>query len=292
MISIIITSYNEPRTIGKSIERILANNLDCAYEILITAPDKETLDVAKKYSKKHRFIRTLKDYGKGKSAALNLAVSKARGDILVLTDGDVYIDRNSLKPLIDAFKDKTTGAISGNPVSINPKNTMFGYWAYVLTSIANETRINAQKYKKRFFCSGYLFAIRKSLFSKLPEGLLSEDGFISSRVYSKGYLIRYSENSKVYVKYPTTFRDWIIQKKRSAGGYNQIKKLTGMSLRSFGSESLGAFGLFKYLSNLSEVIWLIELFLARLYLWAVIYRDITIKKKSHKEIWKRVESTK
>ena len=75
MISIIITSYKEPKTISKSIEAILKNNLK-NYEILVTAPDSETLNVAKKHSKKNKKIKMLRDLGKGKPAALNLAVSK------------------------------------------------------------------------------------------------------------------------------------------------------------------------------------------------------------------------
>ncbi len=290
MISAIITAYKEPRTIGKAIEQIARQKI--AGEILVTAPDKETLNEAKKLSKKYKNIRLIKDNGKGKPAALNLAVSKAKGDILILTDGDVYVGDNSLKYLRDILSDKTIGAVSGNPVSINPKDNKYGFWAHMLTRVANEIRKGAIKNKRRFFCSGYLFAIRKKLFPRLPEELLSEDGYISNNVYQKGLSIGYSENSKVYVKYPDTFDDWIKQKKRSAGGYNQIRKMVGENMRSFGSESLGAFKFFKFVSGLRELFWLIELYFARLYLWYAIYRDINLKKKSHKEIWQRVESTK
>ncbi|MFA5258563.1 MAG: glycosyltransferase family 2 protein [Candidatus Pacearchaeota archaeon] len=291
MISIIITAYKEPSTIGKAIEQILKNNLT-NYEILVTAPDNETLNVAKIYSKRYKFVRTLKDEGKGKPAALNLAVSNAKGNILILTDGDVYVGGDSLSFLIKPFENPKIGAVSGNPVSLNSRKNRLGFWAYVLTSIASKRRLTALKLKRRFFCSGYLFAIKKSLFPKLPEELLSEDGFISNNVYKKGYNLSYSEKSKVYVKYPTTFDDWVIQKKRSAGGYNQIRKMTNVEMRSFRKESLGGFSLLRYVSNPLEFFWLIELFLARVYLWLVIYRDININKKSHKEIWKRVETTK
>jgi len=291
MISIIITAYKEPSTIGKAIEQILKNNLT-DYEILVTAPDNETLNVAKIYSKRYQFVRILKDEGKGKPAALNLAVNSARGDLLILTDGDVYVGGDSLGFLIKPFENPKIGAVSGNPVSLNSRKNRLGFWAYVLTSIASKRRLTALKLKRRFFCSGYLFAIKKSLFPKLPEELLSEDGFISNNVYKKGYNLSYSLKSKVYVKYPTTFDDWVIQKKRSAGGYNQIRKMTSVEMRSFKKESLGGFSLLRYVSNTLEFFWLIELFLARVYLWLVIYRDININKKSHKEIWKRVETTK
>lgn len=291
MISIIITSYKEPNTIGKAIESILKNNLK-NYEVLVTAPDKETLDAAKKYSKENKNIKLIKDFGKGKPLALNLAVSKAKGGIIIFTDGDVYIKENSINLLLEHFKNKQVGAVSGNPVSLNSKNNMLGFWAYVLTNIANERRKKAIMLGKRFFCSGYLFAIRKKLFPILPEELLSEDGFISHKVYEQGYSLGYSEKSEVYIKYPTNIRDWIIQKKRSAGGYNQIQKLIKIEIRSFKKESMGAFGLLKYPSNLKEFSWMILLFLMRVYLWVLIYKEINLQKKSHKSIWKRVETTK
>ena len=291
-VSIIITSYKEPKTIGRAIEAILKNKLPKDYEILVTAPDKETLTEAKKYSLKNKKIKLIQDKGEGKPAALNLVLKKARGKILFFTDGDVFIGENSIPNILNFFKNKKIGAVSGNPVSLDSKEKMLGFWAFLLTNVANEQRIEFVKKGKQIFCSGYLFAIRKELFPLLPEKLLSEDGYISNEVYKKGYKIGYSSESKVYIKYPTTFKDWIIQKKRSAGGYNQIKKLTGKQIRSFKSESLGAFRLFKYCKSIKEYWYLFVLFLARIYLWAVIYKDINIKKKSQKEIWKRVESTK
>jgi len=291
MISIIITSYKEPKTIGRAIESILKNNLK-DYEILVVAPDGETLKAAEKYTKKNKKIRLIKDKGDGKPAALNLAKSKAKGEILVLTDGDVFIGENAINFLLEPFENKEIGAVSGNPVSLDSKKNMLGYWAYVLTNTANQRRKKSIASKRRFFCSGYLFAIRKNLFPQLPEELLSEDGFISHNVYQMGHKIAYSEKSKVYVKYPTNFKDWIIQKKRSAGGYNQIKNLINIEIRSFKKESRGAFGLFRYVSNIKDLFFLFNLFFARIYLWFVIYKDINLNKKTHKEIWKRVESTK
>lgn len=292
MISIIITAYKEEKTIGKAIQSILNNNLDFPYEILVIAPDKETLDTANVFAGKDSKIKVIKDAGDGKPSALNKAIDFAKGEILVLTDGDVYIGDKSLAHLLNPLKDKKVGAVCGHPISLDSKDSLFGYWAYVLTNIAHERRITAIENKKRFFCSGYLFAIRKNLFPKLNKELLSEDGFISHNVYESGHIIEYSKNSEVYIKYPNNFSDWILQKKRSAGGYNQIKILIGKEIRSFRKESSGIWGTFKYITSFKELFWMKLLFLARIYLWFVIYKDINFGKKSHKEIWKRVESTK
>jgi len=288
MISIIITSYKEPKTIGRAIKSVLNNNIKEEYEIIVVVPDEATLKEAKKYKQ----VKTIKDKGKGKPAALNIAVSEAKGEILILTDGDVYVGKNSLSQLVNKIKGPDIGAVSGRPVSINLRNTMLGFWAYILTEIANKRRLKAIKIKKRFFCSGYLFAIKKKLFPKLPEELLSEDGFISHKVYESGYKIIYSDRSLVYVKYPSNFSDWIKQKRRSAGGYKQIKKLIGVEMRSFRKESSGAIELLAFVKNLKNLFWLFVLFLSRIYLWVLIYKDIGIKNKKHDKIWLRVESTK
>lgn len=291
MISIIITAYKEPRTIVRAIRAITSQKLP-EYELIVIAPDDETLGGAREEVKKNKRIKVMKDEGKGKPAALNLAVKKARGDILVLTDGDVYVGEKSIEKILKQFENAKIGAVSGNPVSLDLRNNRMGYWAYMLTRIADEIRIKSMKNESRIFCSGYLFAIRKSLFPHLPEELLSEDGYVSQKVYEKGFKIGYSEDSKVYVKYPDNFGDWIKQKKRSAGGYNQIKKMTSVSLRSFSWESSGAFMFFKYPSTFSEWLWLAELFFARVYLWLLIHTSKNLRGQAGKKGWGRIESTK
>jgi len=291
MISVIITTYKEPGTIARAIEAVAEQKLPDS-EIIVVAPDMETLKEASKLRVKYKNLRLVQDAGKGKPAALNLAVSKAKGDILVLTDGDVYAGKNSISQLLEKLKNKEIGAVSGNPVSSNHPDNKFGFWAHLLTSVASEIRQESVAKGVPIFCSGYLFAIKKEFFPQLPPELLAEDGYISYKVYEKGFKIAYSQESRVYVKYPDNFEDWIKQKKRSAGGYNQIKNMLGVEMRSFTTESLGAFRLFKYVSSIKEFFWLLELFFSRVYLWFVIYRDINLRKKTHEEIWQRVESTK
>ncbi|MEK6873872.1 MAG: glycosyltransferase [Nanoarchaeota archaeon] len=289
-ITVIITAFKEPKTIGKAIIQLAKQKI--ANEIIVVAPDDDTLSEAKKLKKDFKEIILLKDPGQGKPVALNLAVKRAKGNILVLTDGDVYVSDNSLKYLVTKFQNQKIGAVSGHPVSISDKNEMLGYWGYVLSSVANDLRIDSIKKEKRIFCSGYLFAIRKELFPKLAPEILSEDGYISHKVYEKKYIIDYSPNSEVYVKYPDNFNDWIKQKRRSVGGYNQIKKLLGVNIRSFGQESSSFFKLFKYVNSIKDIYFIFALFFARIYLWMLIYLDINIRKKSHKDIWLRIESTK
>jgi cellulose synthase/poly-beta-1,6-N-acetylglucosamine synthase-like glycosyltransferase len=289
MISIIITAYKEEKTIGKAIQSILDNNIKEKYEIIVLAPDEKTLAVARRFSNIR--VKTMKDPGEGKPAALNMIFSKIKSDILVLTDGDVYVSKNAISDLLSKFEDKRVGAVTGRPISINNRKTLLGYWSHVLSNVAHERRLKSKRIKKRLFCSGYLYAFRNVL-REIPTETLSEDGLISHMIYSEGYNIDYAPTAEVYVKYPTNFNDWIIQKKRSVGGYNQIKAWTGRRLRSFSKESSGVFDVMKYVKGLREFFYIIALLFSRVYLWFVIFIDINIKKKELKKIWLRAKSTK
>ena len=63
-----ITAFKE-LNINKAIEAALNQETKYKYEIILSAPDKETLDAAEKYFKKHNNLKIMKDPGKGKSFA-------------------------------------------------------------------------------------------------------------------------------------------------------------------------------------------------------------------------------
>lgn len=302
MISIIITAYKEPETIGKAIQYILDEKIKEKHEILITAPDDETLNAAKTFAKENKAkIKIIKDEGKGKPNALNLVFSKAKGDILVLTDGDVYCKNCS--SLIKYFKDPKVGAVSGRPVSLNSKNYMIGYWSHLLFYYAHLMRKKRDQQNKFIFCTGYIFAMRKGLVNKIPTYAL-DDAFISECIWAKGYKIKYDEQALAFVKNPTTFHDWVKQKKRNLYSEFQLKQYRAkikeetnfdgeLTMRSFkGEMANGLCFLLKYQKNIKEVFWTGMLFLARLYAWISAYKELSINKKPMQEIWLRVETTK
>jgi len=295
MISIIITGYKEEKTIGKAIECFLNQKVNEKIEILAACPDKKTRDVIKTYEKKYKNVKHIQDPGKGKPIALNICLKKAKGEKIIFSDGDVYVSNNSIKELISKLKNPKIGAVTGRPISLNPRNTMLGYFSHLLTDIgAHDTRKKYVKRGKFIVCSGYLYAIKKVI-KKIPEDALSDDAVISHAIWNKGYKIDYAPKAKVFVKYPNHFKDWILQKKRSTGGYNQLMKYfpKNKRMRSFWKEiTEGFYKPFKYPENVKEFFWTIWLYFCRLYLWFKIYEDIHLREKKFGEIWKRVESTK
>ncbi len=82
MITIIIPTYNEEKTIKK----IISGVKQYGDEILVIGAKKSTdntIQIAKSLG-----ARTLIDNGKGKGAAMRLAIEEAKGDIIVFMDAD------------------------------------------------------------------------------------------------------------------------------------------------------------------------------------------------------------
>jgi cellulose synthase/poly-beta-1,6-N-acetylglucosamine synthase-like glycosyltransferase len=313
MISVIITSFKEPKTIRKCISCIADRSysgITSPFEVIQITPDDLTLKQGQKEANKLNLSRKqyiqIKDPKKGKPFALKMAIKKAKGDIIIFTDGDVFFEQNAVKELLKPFENKNVGGVSGRPVSQDSKDNCFGYWGHLLSDSANHRRknrmerVDGKNYfvsRKSFFpMSGYIMAVR-NLNIPIPSDVLSDDAYISYHIRNEGMDIAYAPKAISYVKYPTTLRDYYKQKVRSIGGFKQLKRMgvfkKDKQSRSFFIELRYAFFVLKYAESLQEFYWSLLLFPVRLMTWIRIVweRDI-LKKGMPKGGWERIESTK
>ena len=295
MISIIITSFKEPKTIGKAIESFIFQDIKEKYELIVVAPDDETLNVARKYAKKHKQIKIFKDPGKGKSYALNLLLPKLKSKIIILSDGDVYVSNNSVREILSKFKDKKVGCVTGKPVSINFRGNLFGYWSHLLCYAAHVLRRERHEQGKFLECSGYLWAFRNGIIENFPKDV-AEDTIVPIIFHLKGWKIAYASEAKVYVKFPNNLHDFIEQKKRTAKGHECLYKYIDMKnfprMKTFKNEIKESWKIFSFPRNIKEFFYTLLLFPLRLYIWILVFYHVKIKKQEYVDGWKRVESTK
>jgi len=289
MISIIITSFEDKELAERAVRAVLNQNVKEKYEVIFVNPKKDVEEYLRKYK-----INFFRDPGRGKSYALNLVFKKVKGDILILTDGDVFIGKNSINHIIDAFKDEKVGCVAGRVVSLNSKNNMLGYWGHLLFNAgANKIRKKLSNENKFLECTGYLFAFR-NMIKEIPLDV-AEDSIIPYYFYKKGFKIKYVENAKVYVKNPTNLKDFIKQRKRTANSHVKLKKYAKdfPSVKSFKNEVLfGSLSALGYAKNLKEFIWTIILFKVRLYIWISLFMNNIFKNKEYSDNWERVESAR
>ncbi len=296
MLSFIITSYNEIQTTSKNLEVIIPQ-LARGNEIIVVSPNLELKEVllnkCKVIDKGYLKPIFIQDPAKGKPYALSLAIQRASHNIVAATDGDVIIDKDSIASLIDPFKDPKVGLVSGHPISLESKDTMLGFWSHFLTDAADHIRTKRDKLEQFVTASGYLLAFRKSLVSKIPSTTLVDDAYISQLIAKQGYKTKYAKQAKVYVHFPKSYSDWLKQKLRSTGGYQEkLIQSSKFRMRSLKSEIIdGCKMLLKYPKSIKQGAFILLLILARVHLWGLIFYHFKLKKQS-KNLWVRVESSK
>ena len=299
MIDIIITSYNEPVSTVRAVQSFLDQGIQEEFRITVVDPFPEVEEHLKREIKDHRVFFFL-DPGEGKSYALNLLMqeyaSSNTDDFFVLSDGDVYVSEKSVEHIKNAFLDKEIGCVTGKPVSVDSRDTKYGFWSHVFFNGIHKTRKRLSDEKKFFECSGYLFAVRKGVIFDFPLET-SEDSIIPYLFWKKGYKINYAYNAEVYVKNPGNWEDWLGQKVRNVKAHENLNKIAPEMPRTksfFNEVKEGGFFSLKQPRNMKEAAWLSQLYFARLYLYGKAFKELK-KKKKYDDGWRgevKTESTR
>lgn len=289
MITIGIPTYNGERTIKKCINSVLPQ-ISKDDEIIIVASGciDNTEKIVREMMNKDKRIKLITEpERRGKSSAINLIIKNAKSDIIVQTDDDVILEVDAIPFLLPHFKDKLIGAVSGNPIPIIPKNNLFYDWTLMSYRKIGEIREKEVKTKKyNVHLSGYLLAFRKEALKKVPFAKGAVDAWMGKIIKDNGYGLTYEPKAKVYVKCPTTIKDFLIQKARVRAGYQYLPK----GPRTIKSE---IFYLPVELFKIPIWRWPKFIFCGFVYLYSWIKGKYLAKtNKSLEEIWKTPESTK
>src|SRR3989338_4937409 len=97
-VSVIIATKNEESVIEETLKRIRNSDYpeDKLEIIVVDSSTDSTAEIAKKYG-----ARVVKDRnGKGKPAALNLAIHKEKGELLYFLDADSWVEKDTIKNIV------------------------------------------------------------------------------------------------------------------------------------------------------------------------------------------------
>ncbi len=293
MINVIITSYNEPNSTIRAVTTFLNQAENSQIKITIVDPFPEVETQIKKLIKDKR-VEFFLDPGEGKAYALNILFqelwSDNKEDFFILSDGDVFVSQNALEEITKKFQNPKIGCVTGKPVSIDSENTKYGFWAKVAFKGVDKVRKKLSEENKFFECSGYLFAIRNSIITEFPIET-SEDSIIPYLFWKKGYKIAYADKAEVYVKNPDNWKDWINQRTRNIKAHENLTKIAPNMPRTkslFNEIKFGTFFALTQWKNPRELLWTLELFPARLYIYLKAFKDLR-QKKAYKDGWRETE---
>jgi cellulose synthase/poly-beta-1,6-N-acetylglucosamine synthase-like glycosyltransferase len=161
--------------------------------------------------------------GKGKSNALNIGYSRAKGEFLAVYDADNTVNNMALRYLIyEILSNEKYGAVIGMFRTRNKEKNWLTRFINIET-LSFQWMAQAGRWKMMGLCTipGTNFVIRRSIIEKIggwdPKAI-AEDTEISFRIYQLGYKIAFMPLAKTFEQEPETIKVWIKQRTRWVSG--------------------------------------------------------------------------
>lgn len=222
-VTVIMSLYNEESVISEKLDSIFSSNYPMDKISIIIGSDNsddKTNEIVSDYASKHKNIDfTAFPQRQGKSNVINSMISKSNADILILSDANVFFDKNTIAELVKPFVNEKIGL-----VDTNMKNTGLKKEGI---SIQEKSYISREVYIKNregllwgtmMGPFGGCFAIRRDLYSPVPKTFLVDDFYICMKVLEKGYKAVNNLNAVVYEDVSNNLSDEFRRKVRIATG--------------------------------------------------------------------------
>ncbi len=163
----------------------------------------------------------------GKIAAMNRAVKFIDTPIVVFSDANTLLGKDSIRRIAEMFADPKVGCVSGEKRIFNADTEAASaagegmYWKYESTL----KRWDAELYSA-VGAAGELFAIRTELFNEVEPDTLLDDFIISLRVAMRGYKIDYDPDAYAIETASANVKEELKRKIRiAAGGIQSVIRL-------------------------------------------------------------------
>ncbi len=217
-LSVIIAVHNEQPVISDKLNNTLALDYPPERLEILVASDGSTDGTNEiVMGMEPRGVRLLRLVRCGKMRALEEAVKRAGGEILVFTDANTMIEPQAVRAMAAQFSDPNVGGVcgrkrigSGAAGRISVSGEGF-YWKYDQFVKELESRIGST-----IAADGALYAIRRELFQTSNEVAQADDIAISTRIAMQGRRLVFEAAAVVWEDPPSSLLHEFRRKRRIA----------------------------------------------------------------------------
>jgi cellulose synthase/poly-beta-1,6-N-acetylglucosamine synthase-like glycosyltransferase len=234
LVSVLIAAFNEEKVIAEKIDSLLACNYPGEKLEILVGSDAST-------DQTNSILQQLKDVNPslhlslfekrtGKPGIINQLAKEARGEILVITDANVMLEKSTLYELIRYFKEEHVGLVDSRMINTGIKES--GISRQENFYISREVRIKHHEsvlWGSMMGPFGGCYALRKSLYRPVPGHFLVDDFFINMAVLEQGAHCISNIDAKVYEDVSNNPREEFRRKKRiSAGNFQNLSRYSSL----------------------------------------------------------------
>lgn len=227
-VTLLIAAFNEKDYVRQKVENSLALNYppEKLHQMWVTdGSDDGTPDLLKEYPQ----VKVLHNPERnGKIAAMNRGMNFVETPIVIFSDANTILGKESIMKIAEMFNDPKVGCVSGEKrIATDTAEAASAagegiYWKYESTLKRWDAELNSV-----VGAAGELFAIRTDLYQEVEPDTLLDDFIISLRVAMKGYTIQYDPEAYAMETASLNVKEELKRKIRiAAGGIQSVVRLS------------------------------------------------------------------
>jgi poly-beta-1,6-N-acetyl-D-glucosamine synthase len=206
-VTVVVPAYREGAIIADKVADVHANGYGGEVEVLVVADDADTARAAEPTG------ATVLSPGRrlGKAAAINLGCSRARGEIVVLTDANAMFAPGSLARLVRWFEDPTVAGVAGEKRVRGGGESL--YWRFE-SALKRAEALQGTT----IGLVGEIAALRRAAFRPLPEKLAADDLWLALDLIEGGGRIVYEPEAVAFEDPSATWQELWERRTRVVSG--------------------------------------------------------------------------
>lgn len=222
-----VTACNEERTIGPLLDSLLTARpfgepIERITVVSSACRDRTEEIVREHAAREPRVVLISEPERRGKAAAINsfLASRPPGTDVTVIASADVLPEPGATEAIVAAFADPAVGMAGGRPVPRNEGGALLDRMARLMWHLHDCVARRSPKL-------GELVAVRSTLVDAVDAASPVDESSLESDVRARGGTLVYVPEAVIGNRGPSTFREWMSQRRRIAYGHLWLRRRTG-----------------------------------------------------------------
>jgi cellulose synthase/poly-beta-1,6-N-acetylglucosamine synthase-like glycosyltransferase len=219
LMSVLVPCYNEEELIKDKVSNLTSLDYPKGKLEIIFLDGLSTdftFSKVQKAIKNVPYMKIIQTNVRGKIHQINKILPKIKSGIIVITDVDAFLKKNSLIELVREFQSDPKVMVVG--AMVFPQDALaeeVQYW-----KVQNQIRILESQACSSSIVIANCYAFRRGLIKSFPEDVVADDIYIPFYANSKGFRTVYSPNVVTYERRaPRTMSDLIKHKFRKANAW-------------------------------------------------------------------------
>ena len=205
-VSVVVPAFNEAAGIERAVRSLDASDYP-DFEVIVVddGSDDGTGELVEALELER--VRVLSQANAGKPAALNRGIEAARHDLVVTVDGDTVFERDTLRALVQPFRDPSVGAAAGN-TKVGNRSGLLGRWQHIEYVMGfNLDRRLYDLLNCMPTVPGAIGAFRREALVDIggvSGATLAEDTDITIGIGRAGWRVAYAEDARAWTEAPAS----------------------------------------------------------------------------------------